>query len=106
MQANWFAGADLEMTDPFGGATTMIGPGMTEESSDRDLNLRLSVLDEREARLASESVVCPIKANPLASCSACPHCQIGEDSPLSKLCSLGQEQERICTLLLARENNL
>lgn len=52
-----------------------------------------------EAALSEEGCVCPIKEDPYASCLACSvrHRQPGD--PMTSLCRLGVEQDRMLTAL-------
>lgn len=103
LRADWFT--DLtspEDSDPFADNHMSQSPVISIESTEAELRDRMQELLGREARLDEMEITCPIKDMPDVSCLACPVCKLGSDSPLSALCRVGQEQERVLTTLAAK----
>lgn len=107
MRANWHvasAATPLDAVDPLASMGTDVGsPVISIESTTEELQFRLRDLLEREARLDSLGITCPLKDQPEASCLACPVCKLGDpDSRMGALCRVGQEQERCLTMIHAQ----
>jgi len=64
------------------------------------------VLGEREQRMHADGVRCEIKWNPGVTCSTCPVHEVGRETPLSFLCRLGREQERIHSMVVTKQMTL
>jgi hypothetical protein len=75
------------------------------DTSAEELTRRLSSLIRREARLFNMGTTCPIKDSSETSCLACPLSQVGQDCVKAGLCETGCEQERVQTLLLAKQHS-
>jgi hypothetical protein len=104
VRANWFtadqAETAVELRPPMAPAEERIEDiGVPFDLRDpHSLLAALSTLIEQEAALWNHGVSCPIKDRTDTSCSACPiahHMEQGHR--LQPLCSIGREQERICT---------
>lgn len=67
-----------------------------------ELRKRLRLLLRREAGLFNEGVTCPIKDNPEGTCLGCPLNEANADSAKGILCKIGCEQERVQTMMLAK----
>lgn len=92
----------LSGIDPFETASLpRMGP-LTLDMEATDLQRRLSSLIKREGGLDHAGVTCRIKDSPETSCLACPLNQIGEGTAKAALCSIGCEQERVITLMVAQ----
>lgn len=109
VQANWFLG-DLDIAegpDPLGPAQTRIedvGRPIDLEGGVPAINQRVVDLLEQEAKLFDRGITCPVKDNQQAVCSACPIRHRDELDPMTALCGIGLEQERVITLsVIARE---
>ena len=62
---------------------------------------------EQEAQLFDEGITCPIKDQRDTTCLACPVSASRDHSePKGKLCRVGQEQERVATVLVAQRAGL
>lgn len=64
------------------------------------LNEKLIALVNDEGLLFEQGVECDLKQRPDVTCSACPVKVVDSADPLSRLCSLGSEQERVLTSLV------
>jgi hypothetical protein len=105
MKADWFTSpADLDAPDPFADAPLPFGSTVISlDSSIADLDARIKDLMKREGNLFEMGITCDLKDCAEASCLACPVSKLGDaDSPLSALCRIGQEQERVITMRLAK----
>lgn len=81
-----------------------VGRPIDLESGQAKLNERLVASLEAEAKLYDAGITCPVKDNDQSCCSACPIRHTDELDPMTALCGLGLEQERIVTLsVIARE---
>jgi hypothetical protein len=108
VKANWFTdpGLDLTDVDPFAdSAVDVVALGSTVDLGSPDsINLRLVELLQREGQLWNEGVRCPVKvtnegaARPDATCAACPIRHHSPDDPMTALCDVGVEQERMMTM--------
>lgn len=111
VQANWFtdSGLDLLDEDPFADDAPVdvraVGVVIDLRSTE-SLNLRLVELLQSEGHLFQSGISCPVKqagggeARPDVSCSACPIRHHNSDDPMTALCDVGVEQERISTMLV------
>lgn len=99
VQANWFVDlCEVDDPDPFGADVAKVGRrvDLVEEPQ---LNEQLAGLLNDETRLLNDGVSCSIKDANGSCCSACP-VRCTDLSPLSSLCSVGIQQERIVTMLV------
>lgn len=109
VQANWFTDPNLDLLDedPFADDgepvdVTAVGVIVDLRSPD-SINLRLVELLQAEGRLWSEGVRCPVKTDdgvgrPDATCAACPIRHHAPTDPMTALCDVGVEQERLMTM--------
>ena len=74
----------------------------TLETPVEEIEARLRTLVEREGNAEAAGVTCPLKGKGDMTCSACPVCEIGQDTKRSALCRIGREQERLVALLHAK----
>jgi hypothetical protein len=104
-RANWHASLDLptDGPDPFEAPVEEVGEEIRLASPTAALHLRLRELVNREARLDGIGVTCALKGTPGVVCSACPISRAGTEDRLSALCSIGREQERVCTEIAVKE---
>lgn len=105
VQANWFLDAlnGVEEPDPLGPAQTRIediGQPIDLSSGEAELNQRLIATIGREAELYDTGIVCPIKDVPQSCCSACAVRRTDELDPMTPLCHVGVEQERLTTAIV------
>lgn len=102
VKANWHVElSGMEADDPF-------GPSEAERIEDvgkpidlhaaPQINERLVELLNAEAALYEANITCPVKDAPDACCSACPIRHSDEFDPLTPLCRVGVEQERLLTM--------
>lgn len=67
------------------------------------LREHLGSLVNQEASLFNEGVTCAIRDRDESTCLACPVSASNDYSnPMGKLCRVGQEQERVLTVLVAQ----
>jgi hypothetical protein len=111
VQANWFTDTSLDLTDedPFSDEREVdvrrFGTLIDLRNPD-SLNIRLVELLQREGELWSAEIRCPVKqdasgvARTDVSCSACPIRHHNADDPMTALCDVGVEQERLSTMLV------
>lgn len=92
----------LSGIDPFQAAQLPAMEPLTLDMEVTDLQHRLNSLIKREGGLDHAGVTCRIKDSPETSCLACPLNQIGEGTAKAALCSIGCEQERVITLMVAQ----
>ena len=99
VKAKWFDDALPVMgdDDPFAERIEDVGRPIDLTGEPR-LNERLIELVNAESELYNRGVTCPIKDRDDTACSACAIAR-DDDSPLATLCSIGAEQERVCTAL-------
>lgn len=90
--------------DPFemSSSGTMTAAPLSLDLSLDELSQRLRNLFRREGRLFDEGVVCAIKDNPEGTCLGCPLNEAKADSAKGALCTIGCEQERVQTMVLAK----
>lgn len=71
-----------------------------------ELRTRLSGLVKREGALFARGVVCALKDNPEMSCIACPFSKAEQPDQEAEcqLCRIGVGQERLSTLILAKQH--
>lgn len=111
VQANWFTDTSLDLTDedPFSDEAhvDVRAVGVVVDLRDeRSLSVRLVELLEREGTLWMDGVRCPVKqgsdggGRPDVSCSACPIRHYNADDPMTALCDVGVEQERVSTMMV------
>ncbi len=70
------------------------------------LEERLKVLVQREEGVVSKGTTCSLKDRGEMTCSCCPVHEVGQDTPLSFLCRLGREQERITAMIITKNLTL
>lgn len=82
-------------------------PPISVETSTAELDAYVLDLLNQEAQLFDEGVTCPIKDLRDTTCLACPVSAARDYSePLGRLCRIGQEQERVATVLVAKRAGL
>jgi hypothetical protein len=113
VQANWFtdSGLDLCDEDPFADESIeevdvrVVGT-VLDLRDPHSLSQRLVELLTREGALWNAGVRCAVKMTPDGdargdvSCSACPIKHRSPDDPMTALCDVGVEQERLATMLV------
>lgn len=111
VQANWFTDTSLDLADedPFSDEreidVTAVGTVIDLRSPD-SLNTRLVELLRAEGSLWHDEIRCPVKqgedggSRPDVSCAACPIRHHNSDDPMTALCDVGVEQERVGTMLV------
>lgn len=99
-RANWFLG-DLEVpSDPLVPSDVMVqGQLIDLQDSEPKLRKELHDLFQREKRLYDVDVRCAIREQPHTCCMACPVFSADESKPLSALCRIGRDSERVVTQL-------
>lgn len=100
-RANWHT-ADLadidEEVDPFSVPIEEVGQVIDLRGQTGRLEARLATLLDQETNLLNCGIQCEIKDRENTCCHACPISKAGlSDDPLSALCRLGREQERVVT---------
>lgn len=108
VKTNWHEDAATVGTpglDPF--ELSASGAAMSSAPLSLDLPIaqltkRLGDLMRQEAHLFEEGIVCPIKENPEGTCLGCPLNEAKSASAKGSLCQLGCEQERLQTMILAK----
>jgi hypothetical protein len=100
-RANWHT-ADLadinEEVDPFSVPIEEVGLRIDLRDEAGRLQARLATLLDQETNLLHCGIRCAIKDRENTCCHACPISKAGlSDDPLSALCRLGREQERVVT---------
>lgn len=99
-RANWFLEKLEVPTDPIVPTdVTVQGSLIDLHNTEPKLREDLHDLVQREMRLDSAGVTCAIRAEPGSSCMACPMFTADDMDPISVLCRVGREQERVVTLL-------
>jgi hypothetical protein len=100
-RANWHTAdlADLdEEIDPFSVPVEEVGLRIDLLDEIGRLQARLATLLDQETNLLHCGIRCDIKDRENTCCHACPVSKAGlSDDPLSALCRLGREQERVVT---------
>jgi hypothetical protein len=72
-----------------------------------ELLQREATLLEREQNMHDNlNIRCELKWDPGVTCSTCPVHEVGQDTPLSMLCRVGREQERIHTMVRVKQKTL
>lgn len=105
MKADWFTSPpDADLPDPFADAALPFGSTVISlDSSVAELDHRIKDLVQREGRLFNMGITCDLRDCTESTCLACPVSKLGDpESPLSALCRIGQEQERVITMRLAK----
>ncbi len=105
MKADWFTDQSAaDALDPFADAPLPFGSTVISlDSPVAELDSRISDLLTREGRLFDMGITCDLRDATESTCLACPVSKLGDpDSPLSALCRIGQEQERVITMRLAK----
>lgn len=104
VKAKWFDDVlpDQGDDDPFAETPAVedVGRPIDLTGQAPRLNERLVELVNAESELFNRGVTCAIKERSDTACSACPVSR-KDGSPLASLCSVGKEQERVCTALAA-----
>lgn len=111
VRANWFSGTHTpvdEALDPFADMTASKSPiALSVDSPLEEITARLARLMKGEGRLAEMGITCPLKESGECSCSACPVSQLSHpEESKAALCRLGQEQERLVMMSLAKTHGL
>jgi hypothetical protein len=92
------------LTDPSYSAPL---PPIDIKTSEATLHQHLDALLDQEGVLDERGVTCAIKDKPDATCLACPVSSARDYStPMGQLCRVGQEQERVATVLIAQRHGL
>ena len=82
-------------------------PPISIHTSTAELDSYALGLLEQEAQLFDDGITCPIKDKRDTTCLACPVSAARDHSePKGKLCRVGQEQERVATVLVAQREGL
>lgn len=104
MKADWHVSQPDTGPDPFADSVLPFGSmPVSLDCTTAELDSRISDLLRREARLDDMGVSCALRDCSESTCLACPVSKLGDpDSPLSALCRIGQEQERVVTMRLAK----
>ncbi len=105
MKADWFSGpAQATAPDPFADSPLPFGSTLISlDSSLAELDEKIRDLNRREGNLFDMGITCDLRDCSESTCLACPVSKLGDpDSPLSALCRVGQEQERVVTTRLAK----
>lgn len=105
MQANWFMDQFVaDQPDPFADAPLPFGSTVISLDSDTAvLDGRIRDLLRREGNLFEMGITCDLRDAAESTCLACPVSKLGDpDSPLSALCRIGQEQERVVMTRMAK----
>jgi hypothetical protein len=102
VRAKWFDDVLPDQGgDPFAQAQVeTVGRPIYLDGDNARLNERLVELVTAESDMFNHGITCAIKDRDDTACSACPVAR-HDDSPLASLCSVGKEQERVCTALAA-----
>jgi hypothetical protein len=89
--------------DPFAPTIEEVGTPIVLSAEGEEARLREELVTSlaAEGELEEQGVTCKIKDAQASSCHACPLYR-SDDSPLARLCAIGREQERLCTLMLVR----
>lgn len=100
-KANWHNDiiVDDDDSDPF----EVHERGLPIEIGDEEARVSRAMVQtlEREGRLADHGVTCAIKDQPNTTCWACPvYKPPSSKHPISVLCRLGREQDRLVTRLV------
>lgn len=101
IQANWHVAAlDGDGEDPFGirPRVETVGKPIPLDGEPR-LVERFEALIDREGQLFNAGVICAIKDDQQACCSACPLRHVDPLDEMSSLCEVGIEQESVLTRL-------
>jgi hypothetical protein len=105
-RAHWpVAAFDVPTTDPFAELLPVeqVGTPISLDTDIASLSKEVESLMWKECKLFNVGVTCPIKDHPDTHCSACPVSKHDQpDDPLSPLCRLGREQERVHTTLAVK----
>jgi hypothetical protein len=82
-------------------------PPIDISTGQAQLDEHLTSLLDQEARLFDEGITCPIKDTPDATCLACPVSSARDYAdPKGQLCRVGQEEERVLTVMVAKRHDL
>lgn len=82
-------------------------PPISIRTDAAELDRQVLALLEQEAQLFDAGITCPIKDLRDTTCLACPVSAARDHSePRGKLCRVGQEQERVATVLVAQRAGL
>lgn len=100
-RANWHTAdlADLqEEVDPFSVPIEEVGQRIDLRDETGRLEARLATLLDQETNLLHCGIRCDVKDRENTCCHACSISKAGlSDDPISVLCRLGREQERVIT---------
>lgn len=100
VKARWHAPViEVDESDPFGDEGAEAPVPIDLDGEQAVLNQRLVELLEAESRLFDQGVTCEVRGAPGVSCAVCPLSEATALSPLSALCRLGAEQERVLTAI-------
>jgi hypothetical protein len=99
---------DEELYDPLTDASYMPPiPPIDLGTPLPQLHEHLKNLIAQEGELDGQGVTCPIKWKPDTTCLACPVAEHRDPhSPKGRLCRIGQEQERVLTVIAAQQADL
>lgn len=99
-RANWFLG-DLEVASEELIPSGVMVQGQLIDLRDSEPKLRQELHDlfQREKRLFDVGVTCAVRDQPHTCCMACPMFSADESKPLSALCRVGRDSERVVTQL-------
>jgi hypothetical protein len=104
-QANWHveAVADLDdEPDPFAVPIEEVGKRIDLSDARGLLELRIVELVMREGICEQQGITCALKLHSDTCCHACPVSQAhNSEDPLSILCRIGREQEKVLTEMAA-----
>lgn len=99
VKARWHAPiVEVDESDPFADGEEAPVP-IDLDGAQASLNRRLIELLEQESRLFDQGVTCDVRGMPGVSCAVCPLSEADGLSPLSSLCRVGVEQERVLTAI-------
>lgn len=95
-----------DATTPISNKPTWGQATVTVETPMDQLRARMGGLLKREAALFDRGVTCPLKDNPEMSCIACPFskAEAPEQEAECQLCRIGVGQERLSTIMLAKQH--
>lgn len=82
-------------------------PPISLRTEEDELYAYLRTLLEQEGDLFGRDITCPIKDHAEATCLACPVSAARDHAiPKGQLCRVGQEQERVLTVITAKRAGL
>lgn len=82
-------------------------PPIDLSTPEPQLDEHLKSLLDQEASLFDRGIVCPIKDKPDTTCLACPVSAARDyGDPKGQLCRVGQEEERVTTVMIAKRHGV